>query len=144
MFDSDPLITGSPMIGDNCPNSLITFADDLSGLTECSGTGEILRTWTVTDDCGNDATCVQSIIVEDVELPSITCPVDVTIDLDATCVYNSDPMITGNPTIADNCPGSTFAFVDDLSGLTECSGTCLLYTSPSPRDATLSRMPSSA
>ena len=24
------------------------------------------------------------------------------------------------------------------------SGTCLLYTSPSPRDATLSRMPSSA
>ena len=26
----------------------------------------------------------------------------------------------------------------------EISGTCLLYTSPSPRDATLSRMPSSA
>ena len=25
-----------------------------------------------------------------------------------------------------------------------CGGTCLLYTSPSPRDATLSRMPSSA
>ena len=28
--------------------------------------------------------------------------------------------------------------------LTECIITCLLYTSPSPRDATLSRMPSSA
>ena len=28
--------------------------------------------------------------------------------------------------------------------LTELSSTCLLYTSPSPRDATLSRMPSSA
>ena len=27
---------------------------------------------------------------------------------------------------------------------TACSGICLLYTSPSPRDATLSRMPSSA
>ena len=26
----------------------------------------------------------------------------------------------------------------------DCSGSCLLYTSPSPRDATLSRMPSSA
>ena len=26
----------------------------------------------------------------------------------------------------------------------ECVGRCLLYTSPSPRDATLSRMPSSA
>ena len=30
---------------------------------------------------------------------------------------------------------------DDLIAVT---GTCLLYTSPSPRDATLSRMPSSA
>ena len=28
--------------------------------------------------------------------------------------------------------------------LTRCLGACLLYTSPSPRDATLSRMPSSA
>ena len=30
----------------------------------------------------------------------------------------------------------------DVAGL--CVSTCLLYTSPSPRDATLSRMPSSA
>ena len=29
-------------------------------------------------------------------------------------------------------------------GLPERNGFCLLYTSPSPRDATLSRMPSSA
>ena len=31
-----------------------------------------------------------------------------------------------------------------LTGRDVDSGTCLLYTSPSPRDATLSRMPSSA
>ena len=31
-----------------------------------------------------------------------------------------------------------------LSDITEGSPSCLLYTSPSPRDATLSRMPSSA
>ena len=30
------------------------------------------------------------------------------------------------------------------ASITEESNTCLLYTSPSPRDATLSRMPSSA
>ena len=30
------------------------------------------------------------------------------------------------------------------SGLYACNMPCLLYTSPSPRDATLSRMPSSA
>ena len=35
--------------------------------------------------------------------------------------------------------------INILAGLViKTSGTCLLYTSPSPRDATLSRMPSSA
>ena len=33
---------------------------------------------------------------------------------------------------------------DQISSTKESSSTCLLYTSPSPRDATLSRMPSSA
>ena len=32
----------------------------------------------------------------------------------------------------------------DKTGLIEWRKSCLLYTSPSPRDATLSRMPSSA
>ena len=31
-----------------------------------------------------------------------------------------------------------------VTGITKIGNTCLLYTSPSPRDATLSRMPSSA
>ena len=34
-------------------------------------------------------------------------------------------------------PGSSYSGGDEIKG-------CLLYTSPSPRDATLSRMPSSA
>ena len=33
---------------------------------------------------------------------------------------------------------------DDILMDFGCGGGCLLYTSPSPRDATLSRMPSSA
>ena len=37
-----------------------------------------------------------------------------------------------------------FATADDTLSLSEESSDCLLYTSPSPRDATLSRMPSSA
>ena len=48
-------------------------------------------------------------------------------------------------------PENTFyrqRFVDagllDASGANEINFPCLLYTSPSPRDATLSRMPSSA
>ena len=39
---------------------------------------------------------------------------------------------------------STFSFVPTAPEITHQAFTCLLYTSPSPRDATLSRMPSSA
>ena len=38
----------------------------------------------------------------------------------------------------------TFQHCEGCSTLAELSHACLLYTSPSPRDATLSRMPSSA
>ena len=37
-----------------------------------------------------------------------------------------------------------FYFIPDLHAITVEQNPCLLYTSPSPRDATLSRMPSSA
>ena len=38
----------------------------------------------------------------------------------------------------------SFLLSNKNSALVICPNTCLLYTSPSPRDATLSRMPSSA
>ena len=40
--------------------------------------------------------------------------------------------------------GSTAQFIVSLAGQYQQNEVCLLYTSPSPRDATLSRMPSSA
>ena len=36
------------------------------------------------------------------------------------------------------------AWREEYARFPDCTGDCLLYTSPSPRDATLSRMPSSA
>ena len=39
---------------------------------------------------------------------------------------------------------SIYGFTNIFDGKIELEGNCLLYTSPSPRDATLSRMPSSA
>ena len=44
---------------------------------------------------------------------------------------------TGGKSLIQSCR-------DLYLGRTVCYKTCLLYTSPSPRDATLSRMPSSA
>ena len=47
----------------------------------------------------------------------------------------------GEPWLLDT--GATQHFSYSSSGMTDYKN-CLLYTSPSPRDATLSRMPSSA
>ena len=45
----------------------------------------------------------------------------------------------------EDCEPGTLRFNTDVGSLEVFRGnTCLLYTSPSPRDATLSRMPSSA
>ena len=68
------------------------------------------------------------------------------------CVFNhpDNPIIVVNPN-CPNQPGSTDCIVEYILSedngsytISIVSDTCLLYTSPSPRDATLSRMPSSA
>ena len=56
-----------------------------------------------------------------------------------------EPEIYGSDTLADieeAC--ATFAKAGGHKTVFKQSNICLLYTSPSPRDATLSRMPSSA
>jgi hypothetical protein len=62
------------MIIGSCSGAELTYSDDVSGLTECNGTGIIQRTFTATDSCGNINTCTQQITVLDTTKPSITCP----------------------------------------------------------------------
>ena len=62
-------------------------------------------------------------------------------------VYNQGTLDAVNVLVEDYIPaGMTFVSSPDfaLSGTQYLATVCLLYTSPSPRDATLSRMPSSA
>jgi len=123
-YDSDPLITGTATGSDNCGTLTITYADDLSGLGSCNGTGLAERTWTATDDCLNTATCVQNIVIEDQTPPVFICPNAITLNMDAACMYDLSTITS--PATSDNCPGQLLTFSDDLTGLTECGGTGLI------------------
>src|SRR5258706_12070940 len=59
---------------DNCGGvSTVTFVSDvISGMT-CTNRFTVTRTYRATDECGNSATCNQTITVFDNIAPAITC-----------------------------------------------------------------------
>ena len=72
--------------------------------------GDTLVTWTATDDSGNTATCQQTVLVIDDELPVITCPADVTVE----CPADTSVAANGSATATDNCdPSLTITFADN-------------------------------
>ena len=121
--NTQPKVTGTATGTDNCSATVtINFTDDLTGLTGCNGTGDLLRQWKATDDCANESTCQQTITLEDTTAPVITCPPNTSVQ----CNDPYDPTVTGVPIVFDNCtanPASTF--VDDATGVVNCSGDIL-------------------
>ena len=100
----DLMITGdvSNLMDDCGNNPVASFTDDNSGLTGCSGTGTILRSWTAQDDCGNmSAALIQTITIQDTTPPTAICQ-DVTIQLDASgnATLIADDLDNGS---SDNC-----------------------------------------
>jgi len=101
--DNDPndtSLTGLPVASDNC--AIMTNFSDVKNVNECN-VGEIIRTFIVSDNSNNQATCTQTITLEDNTTPIITFTPDVTL----LCQGVSDEI--GKPTIEDNC--GVFAFL---------------------------------
>ncbi len=104
---TDPEFTGKALvISSNCPAGQVhlTFTDEIIP-GDCPQEMTIQRTWLATDDCLNEAGCVQVIEVEDTTPPEITCPPDITIE----CGESTDPKNTGFPTGFDNCVGENWS-----------------------------------
>ena len=80
------------------------------------GSGVITRTYTVTDLCGVQSTCQQTITVSDTMNPVVTCPGNITTNTDpGHCYATLNP---GTATATDNCPGVAVAGVrNDLQPL---------------------------
>ncbi|MDQ3017694.1 MAG: HYR domain-containing protein, partial [Bacteroidota bacterium] len=62
----------------------------------------LTRTYRATDDCGNSATCSQTIIVFDDIAPAITCPTNLTVQ----CANQVPAANTGAIVTSDNCGGT--------------------------------------
>ena len=138
--DAVPAASTAPFADDNCDADVtITFAEVRTDGV-CEDTYTLTRTWTATDNCGNATDGVQIINVQDT-----TAPVLAGVPANATVECDQVPF-PANPTATDNCDADvTIEFTEvRTDGPCVDTYTCLLYTSPSPRDATLSRMPSSA
>ncbi|MBL0315845.1 MAG: HYR domain-containing protein [Flavobacteriales bacterium] len=88
---------GSPITADNCTVASVT--NDAPASFPVGSTNVV---WTVTDASGNTATCTQVVTVLDIQLPTITCPSDVTVNADdAACAATGVDL--GSPITADNC-----------------------------------------
>jgi len=116
--DTSPANTGMATGAASCSNFTvdITFTDVSTQGQGCSEFSYIIiRTWAATDNCGRTTTCSQTITVEDLVAPMITCPADVTVE----CDQPTDPGATGNATaMNDNCAADdqltvTFSDVSD-------------------------------
>ncbi len=91
------IVVPVPTYFESCGN--VTLVNSFNGTANASGVypvGVTQVTWTVTDECGNTDTCSMIITVVDSELPSISCPADITL-----CV--NEPVLLGDPIINDNC-----------------------------------------
>jgi hypothetical protein len=115
-----PASTGIATAIDSCDASPSVTSSDIIIGGSCVDEYVIERTWTATDTCGNESTCVQIISIEDNTGPAITCPPNLTI----SCTENTQPANTGSATATDICdPMPAITFTDDIA-----NGSCLEYT----------------
>ena len=126
---------------DNCGDVTITLVENMP--TDFCGEG-LRRTWTAVDECGNTTIAEQDIFINDTTAPTLVVAADATIECD-------EDVPAADYTADDNCAVPTVVVTEVITPgvcpqeftITR-TYTCLLYTSPSPRDRQKSRMPSSA
>ncbi|MEZ4931797.1 MAG: HYR domain-containing protein [Saprospiraceae bacterium] len=89
----------APTATDNCSGAITgTTTDPLTYTTQ----GIFTITWTYDDGNGNTSMQTQTVIVDDVTAPSITCPPNDTVAINANCEATLIDY-TGLATVSDNC-----------------------------------------
>lgn len=101
--DNTSAATGVATATDNCPMVTVSQSETNTQDANPANIGHynysISRTWKATDAAGNTSECVQTIYVQDVSSPSISCPIGVTLN----CEDDNTSSATGVANGIDNC-----------------------------------------
>ena len=104
---------GVPVISDNCSN--LTWSNSVNGEESAEGffeVGETQITWTVQDQAGLTAQCIQLVTISDTEIPELECYSEIELSLiDETVQLGTDQVIS---TISDNCEVNYDSFSLDI------------------------------
>ena len=114
--DAIPAV-GTPTATDNCDTVVtITYDGETRTNGTCDNTYSLTRTWTATDNCGNDTTLSQTINVQDTTAPVLTVPADVIVE----CSEDFSPVATGSATAIDNCDATPLITFSDVTAPGSC------------------------
>jgi hypothetical protein len=112
-------LIGGGSASDNCGLDETSFTYTESDNGTCPRL--ITRTYSIADSCGNVSQCIQTITVDDITPPTITCPAGLTFecieDLPAAFVTYAD-FVAGGGSASDNCglDETTFTFSETDNG----------------------------
>src|SRR5439155_1568674 len=112
--------TNSVTTSDNCAGSVtVSWEGDSISSSNCASRFVISRTYRATDLCGNSATCAQTITVQDINPPSLTCPTNLTV----SCTSLVPAPDTNSVATSDNCGGAvTVSWQGDSISSSNCAG----------------------
>ncbi|GAP69379.1 protein containing PKD repeat [Bacteroidales bacterium 6E] len=122
----------APTATDNCDND-VTISWAKTGSTAGNGTGPVTGpfnvgvttiTYTATDDCGNTATCTQTVTIVDVTPPNLTIGCQDVAEEAYSGYCNKIPLTMEDPTYSDDCwPQEDLTLTWVMTGATEGTGT---------------------
>ena len=121
--ECDNIPTAADLVAeDDCDSDMPVLFSDVIDPGSCPNEFTITRTWTATDDCGNEATASQILYVVDTTAPEITgAPQDITIDCDQI------PAPPANVTATDNCDNNVDITYEQMMNPEDCEESYTIY-----------------
>ncbi len=110
---------------DNCGSATVTFVGDVVSSQSCTHRYMITRTYRATDNAGNTTDCTQTITVNDVTAPTITCPANISV---ATPSNACVAVVNFTVNATDNCSGTVTVTSTPASGSSFPVGTTTVTT----------------